>query len=240
MQDSNGLCCIGGVDVSRRTCSQRQPVIHAPANYAHHQALGLSAFQQAHRIPLVCLLRSKARSECSLLLIWTCESFLTFLSKAHLLGFRSPQAQLSSCLRGGLLQVRLTTTVILAVIFGSVFWQKGMERSTTQGVNRIAAMQFLAVINLGFNNAFTVQPILAVERGVFYRERAAYYYNSISYGLAQGDVEIPFLIVQVTAWAPCTWTALRLRFRLWGWRMGPWASFVSLSFVNLRSCTLLM
>lgn len=67
------------------------------------------------------------------------------------------------------MQVRLTTTVILAVIFGSVYWQKGMQRSTAQDVNRIAGLQFLAVINLGFNNAFTVLPILSVERGVFYR-----------------------------------------------------------------------
>ena len=96
------------------------------------------------------------------------------------------------------MQVRLTTTVILAVIFGSVFWQKGLDRTTEQGVKRIAALQFLAVFNMGFNNAFTVQPILAVERGVFYRERAAYYYNSVTYALAQGDVEIPFLIVQVS------------------------------------------
>ena len=63
-------------------------------------------------------------------------------------------------------------------------------------MRRIAALQFLAVINMGFNNAFTVLPILAVERGVFYRERAAFYYNSIVYGLAQGDVELPFLVVQ--------------------------------------------
>ena len=57
------------------------------------------------------------------------------------------------------MQVRLTTTVILAVIFGSVFWQKGLDRTTEQGVKRIAALQFLAVFNMGFNNAFTVQPM---------------------------------------------------------------------------------
>ena len=46
-------------------------------------------------------------------------------------------------------------------------------RTTPQGVERTVALQYVAVIMLGFNNAFTILPILAVERGVFYRERAA-------------------------------------------------------------------
>lgn len=105
--------------------------------------------------------------------------------------------------------MRLTTTVVLAVIFGSVCWQRGMQRSTEQGVRRIAGLQFLAVINMGYNNAFVVLPILAVERGVFYRERAAHYYSSIPYALAQADVEVPFVFVQVSfaclAVCTCSW-----------------------------------
>ena len=71
-----------------------------------------------------------------------------------------------------------------------------MHRETPQGVDRIVALQYVAVIMLGFNNAFTILPVLAVERGVFYRERAAGYYSTLAYGLAQGDVEIPFLLLQ--------------------------------------------
>ncbi len=74
-------------------------------------------------------------------------------------------------------------------------------RSTPQDVERTVALQYVAVIMLGFNNAFTILPILAVERGVFYRERAAGYYATLSYALAQGDVEVPFLIVQSTIYS---------------------------------------
>ena len=77
-----------------------------------------------------------------------------------------------------------------------ISWQLCGRRETPQGVDRIVALQYVAVIMLGFNNAFTILPVLAIERGVFYRERAAGYYASLAYGLAQGDVEIPFLLVQ--------------------------------------------
>ncbi|KAK9861986.1 hypothetical protein WJX84_003567 [Apatococcus fuscideae] len=97
--------------------------------------------------------------------------------------------------------IRIITTTLAAVLFGSTFWQKGLQRQSPQGVDRTVALQYVAVIMLGFNNAFTILPVLAVERGVFYRERAAGYYASLAYGLAQGDVEIPFLLLQSTLYS---------------------------------------
>lgn len=38
---------------------------------------------------------------------------------------------------------------------------------------------------LGVNNASTVQPIVSIERIVFYRERAAGMYSPIAYAAAQ-------------------------------------------------------
>ena len=38
---------------------------------------------------------------------------------------------------------------------------------------RIIASQYLANLILGFTNAATVQPVIAIERPVFYRERGA-------------------------------------------------------------------
>lgn len=42
-----------------------------------------------------------------------------------------------------------------------------------------------AIIFLGIQNAFFVQPVVAIERTVFYRERAAGMYSAIPYALAQ-------------------------------------------------------
>jgi len=40
-------------------------------------------------------------------------------------------------------------------------------------VLRIIASQYLAALILGFANSATIQPVIAVERPVFYREKAA-------------------------------------------------------------------
>lgn len=48
----------------------------------------------------------------------------------------------------------------------------------------IGAM-YASVVFLGINNCSTVQPIVAVERTVFYRERAAGMYSALPYALAQ-------------------------------------------------------
>lgn len=48
----------------------------------------------------------------------------------------------------------------------------------------IGAM-YAAVLFVGINNCQTVQPIVSVERTVFYRERAAGMYSALPYALAQ-------------------------------------------------------
>jgi hypothetical protein len=44
---------------------------------------------------------------------------------------------------------------------------------------------YFPVAFVGFENCITVQPVIAVERTVFYRERAAGMYSAIPYALAQ-------------------------------------------------------
>lgn len=44
---------------------------------------------------------------------------------------------------------------------------------------------YAAVTFIGVENAATVQPLIAVERTVFYRERAAGMYSALPYALAQ-------------------------------------------------------
>ena len=44
---------------------------------------------------------------------------------------------------------------------------------------------FSVVFFLGANNANAVQPIVDIERAVFYRERAAGMYSALAYAFAQ-------------------------------------------------------
>ncbi|EFJ13282.1 hypothetical protein SELMODRAFT_122902, partial [Selaginella moellendorffii] len=53
-----------------------------------------------------------------------------------------------------------------------------------------------ACLFLGINNSTAAQPVVGVERTVFYRERAAGMYSAIPYALAQVAIEIPYVFIQ--------------------------------------------
>ena len=46
---------------------------------------------------------------------------------------------------------------------------------------------YAAVLFLGIQNSSSVQPVVAVERTVFYRERAAGMYSAMPYAIAQAS-----------------------------------------------------
>ncbi|MQM15829.1 hypothetical protein Taro_048780 [Colocasia esculenta] len=92
--------------------------------------------------------------------------------------------------------VRLSFTTISALIFGSVFWDAGSKRETTEGLFVVMGALYSACIFLGVNNASSIQPVISIERTVYYRERATGMYSPFPYALAQGLVEIPYIGVQ--------------------------------------------
>lgn len=49
----------------------------------------------------------------------------------------------------------------------------------------IIGAMYVAVLFVGINNCSTVQPVVAIERTVFYRERAAGMYSALPYAIAQ-------------------------------------------------------
>jgi ABC-type multidrug transport system permease subunit len=59
---------------------------------------------------------------------------------------------------------------------------------------------YAAVLFLGVSNSITVQPVVAVERTVFYRERAAGMYSAFPYAFGQVAIEIPYALVQATVY----------------------------------------
>ena len=48
---------------------------------------------------------------------------------------------------------------------------------------------------ISFNNCGAVQPVVSVERTVFYREKAAGMYSAMPYAMAQASSQIPGLHV---------------------------------------------
>lgn len=58
-------------------------------------------------------------------------------------------------------------------------------RSKQQDIFNSLGSMYAAVLFIGIQNAASVQPVVAVERTVFYRERAAGMYSAMPYAYAQ-------------------------------------------------------
>ncbi|KAF3496685.1 hypothetical protein DY000_02057617 [Brassica cretica] len=59
---------------------------------------------------------------------------------------------------------------------------------------------YTAVLFLGLQNAASVQPVVNVERTVFYREQAAGMYSAMPYAFAQVFIEMPYVLVQAVVY----------------------------------------
>ncbi|XP_058192549.1 ABC transporter G family member 29-like isoform X2 [Rhododendron vialii] len=97
--------------------------------------------------------------------------------------------------------VRFFFTLAAALMIGTIFWQVGTKRDNTSDLTMIIGTMFSSVLFMGINNCNTVQPLVAVERTVFYRERAAGMYSALPYALAQVIVEVPYVLVQASYYA---------------------------------------
>ncbi|XP_042473406.1 pleiotropic drug resistance protein 2-like isoform X1 [Zingiber officinale] len=92
--------------------------------------------------------------------------------------------------------VRFFMTTVIGLIFGTMFWNKGKQTSTQQDVLNLLGAFYAAVFFLGSSNSINVQPVVAVERTVFYRERAAGMYSAWAYAFAQVSIEVLYIVVQ--------------------------------------------
>lgn len=120
--------------------------------------------------------------------------FRTCLWKQNLVYWRSPPYN----------AVRLFFTAMSALILGTVFWDIGSKRHSTQDLFMVMGALYSACLFLGVNNSSSVQPVVSIERTVFYRERAAGMYSALPYAAAQGLVEIPYIALQTIVYGIIT------------------------------------
>ncbi|KAG5055430.1 hypothetical protein JHK85_007940 [Glycine max] len=83
--------------------------------------------------------------------------------------------------------VRFLFSTSIAVLFGSMFWNLGSKIEKKQDLFNAIGSMYAAVLLIGVKNASSVQPVVAVERTVFYRERAAGMYSALPYAFAQAS-----------------------------------------------------
>ncbi|KAJ8539720.1 hypothetical protein K7X08_013972 [Anisodus acutangulus] len=92
--------------------------------------------------------------------------------------------------------VRFLFTTLIALVFGTMFWDLGGKVGKNQDLFNAMGCMYATVLFLGTQNSSSVQPVVAVERTVFYRERAAGMYSAIPYAFGQIFIEIPYVFMQ--------------------------------------------
>ncbi|CAN8312262.1 unnamed protein product [Cochlearia groenlandica] len=96
--------------------------------------------------------------------------------------------------------VRFLFTIGIALMFGTMFWDLGSKTRTRQDLFNAMGSMYTAVLFLGLQNAASVQPVVNVERTVFYREKAAGMYSAMPYAFAQVFIEMPYVLVQAVVY----------------------------------------
>ncbi|KAL0704242.1 hypothetical protein Bca4012_070667 [Brassica carinata] len=91
-------------------------------------------------------------------------------------------------------------TIGIALMFGTMFWDLGGKTRTQQDLSNAMGSMYTAVLFLGLQNAASVQPVVNVERTVFYREQAAGMYSAMPYAFAQVFIEMPYVLVQAVVY----------------------------------------
>ncbi|VFQ92299.1 unnamed protein product [Cuscuta campestris] len=96
--------------------------------------------------------------------------------------------------------VRFIFTTIIALAFGTMFWDLGTKTRRRQDLFNAMGSMYAAVLFLGVQNSSSVQPVVAVERTVFYREKAAGMYSALPYAFGQAVIEIPYIFLQAAVY----------------------------------------
>ncbi|XP_030965023.1 pleiotropic drug resistance protein 2-like isoform X2 [Quercus lobata] len=110
--------------------------------------------------------------------------------------------------------IRLFITIVIGVLFGLIFWNKGDKTRKEQDLLNLLGAMFAAALFLGSTNTAAVQPVVAIERTVFYRERAAGMYSALPYAFAQVAVEIIYVAIQTFVYTLILYSMIGFHWRL--------------------------
>ncbi|KAJ0971263.1 hypothetical protein J5N97_019222 [Dioscorea zingiberensis] len=104
--------------------------------------------------------------------------------------------------------IRMFFTTVTALMFGTIFWRLGSKTSRRQDLFNAMGALYSAVLFIGVQNSQTVQPVVDVERTVFYREKAAGMYSALPYAFAQVAIEIPYTLFQTLLYGILTYSMI--------------------------------
>ncbi|KAK4487144.1 hypothetical protein RD792_006459 [Penstemon davidsonii] len=92
--------------------------------------------------------------------------------------------------------------------------QYNSVRSRLQDLMNLLGAMYSAVMFLGGTNTSTVQSVVAVERSVFYREKAAGMYSAFPYAFAQVAIETIYIITQTFIYSLLLYSMIGFQWRV--------------------------
>ncbi|XP_056169183.1 pleiotropic drug resistance protein 2-like [Syzygium oleosum] len=110
--------------------------------------------------------------------------------------------------------IRFFMTVVIGLMFGFIFWNKGDKIYKQQDLINLLGATYAAVLFLGATNASAVQSVVAIERTVFYRERAAGMYSELPYAFAQVAIETIYVAVQTVVYSLMLYSMIGFEWKL--------------------------
>ncbi|KAF8403513.1 hypothetical protein HHK36_011617 [Tetracentron sinense] len=110
--------------------------------------------------------------------------------------------------------IRFFMTVVTGVLFGVIFWNKGEQTTKQQDLMNLLGIMCSAVLFLGSTNASAVQSVVANERTVFYRERAAGMYSALPYAFAQVAIEMIYVSIQTFIYSLLLYSMIGFQWQL--------------------------
>ncbi|PIA25217.1 hypothetical protein AQUCO_12200002v1 [Aquilegia coerulea] len=126
------------------------------------------------------------------------------LWKQHWSYWRNPQYNV----------VRFSLTIFMGILFGVIFWDKGSKVSKQQDIFNLLGAMYSATTFLGSTSAVAVQSVVAIERTVFYRERAAGMYSALAYAFSQVAIEIVYIAIQSVIYSLILYSMIGFHWKL--------------------------
>ncbi|KAJ4705161.1 Pleiotropic drug resistance ABC transporter [Melia azedarach] len=136
---------------------------------------------------------------------------------------------------------RYLMTLVVGFLFGLIFWNKGTKTKKQQDLTNLFGAMYSAVLFLGSANANTVQAVVATERTVFYRERAAVMYSALAYAFGQVAIEIIYVTSQSVIYSLLLYSMMQFEWkvaRFFWFLYYVWVSFMIFTLYGMMTIAL--
>ncbi|CAJ2632861.1 unnamed protein product [Trifolium pratense] len=104
--------------------------------------------------------------------------------------------------------IRFIFTIAVALLLGGMYWKVSSKIENQKDFFNVTGFMYTATLIIGAKNCNSVQPLVGIERVVFYRERAAGMYSALAYAVSQALIEVPYNLVQAVVYGIIVYSML--------------------------------